>query len=613
MYQQESQQLDLGFHLEPSCAGKKRVKSRQSKRRTDSVDTTLNQLSIFSQPQSLEPQFFTLEFPAILKKLTWSDKLSFLSLSTLIVKLSKTLHQDSTSKGRVYKPYWNEFCQAMSEWLSLPTKTDYVGLGSILSHGLQSAPTVRFWFSTTMHLAQSERCLKMFLLSSMCSVADFTDSASTKRTLKKTLTYRVYPLGETKKVWQQRIHAYRKVYNNAIAYLNEHQGFSYTNTKGEIRTSGKKEFRCFCKTLGTSIIPQWCKDLTIAHALDNALFEAYTAWTSTKREGKFIINPSASLRVNGERSRTVNGLDKPNPSAGLKIAKFRSIRNKNQTIQFDPKDYKNGHWMASCGLLKAEFWGQNYCLINYDSATELTYNKGRWFANFPVDVEVEVSNKSHRGIALDPGLRTFVTGFDGKNFMEFAKGDFSKIAKLCYHLDKLKSKHDLSKGKKFNRYRYRLRQAMERIRTRIKNLRDECHKQVASYLARNYDVIYLPTFETSQMVVKSKRKLSSKSARSMMTWAFYKFSQTLGHLCNRYGSRLVRVTEEFTSKTCTSCGHVHYKLGGSKIFKCPNCGYEIPRDFQGALGILLKALWDTTSISTVSANDVMFELSNDVQ
>lgn len=150
---------------------------------------------------------------------------------------------------------------------------------------------------------------------------------------------------------------------------------------------------------------------------------------------------------------------------------------------------------------------------------------------------------------------------------------------------------------------------MERVRTRIKNLRSEVHKQVASYLARNYDVIYLPTFETSQRVAKSRRKLKSKSARAMMNWALYQFSQTLQHLCNRYGSRLVRMTEEYTSKTCTSCGHIHHKLGGNKIFKCPHCGYEINRDFNGALGIMLKALWDTTLLSSVTAESAVLELS----
>lgn len=54
------------------------------------------------------------------------------------------------------------------------------------------------------------------------------------------------------------------------------------------------------------------------------------------------------------------------------------------------------------------------------------------------------------------------------------------------------------------------------------------------------------------------------------------------------------MTEEFTSKTCTNCDHVHTKLGGSKIFKCPECGHTIGRDLNGALGILLKVLSDTT-------------------
>jgi putative transposase len=48
----------------------------------------------------------------------------------------------------------------------------------------------------------------------------------------------------------------------------------------------------------------------------------------------------------------------------------------------------------------------------------------------------------------------------------------------------------------------------------------------------------IPEEAQSEMVVKKKRKLRSKTARAMMTWAFYQFSQTLEHLCNRYGSFL---------------------------------------------------------------------------
>jgi putative transposase len=401
----------------------------------------------------------------------------------------------------------------------------------------------------------------------------------------------VYPGKELTAIWKKWVAAVRKTYNISIAYLNQNQGFEKIGKAG-----GKMGFRTMLKASG--LIPQWCLDLSVSKLLDNASMEAYKAWSETERNPNFI----------GKGKNK-----KPHPQAGLKIAKFRSVRDQKLTMQFDPTNYKNGHWMVSATkhLPKPEFKGQEFCILT-DGSTELTYNKGRWFAHFPVECEVttKVTNKV---IALDPGVRTFITGFDGSDFLEFGNGDFNKIAKLCSHLDKLKSKHDTSKGHSFKRLRYKLRQAMERIRTRIKNLRSECHKQVASYLARNYDVIVLPTFETSGMVAKKNRKLKNKTARAMMTWAFYQFSQTLGHLCNRYGSKLVRITEEYTSKTCTKCGHVHRKLGSSKKFKCPNCGYEIPRDFNGAVGIFLKAMWDTTF--TDSVGDVVLNIENvlDVQ
>lgn len=534
--------------------------------------------------QTSEPPFYMPEFQAAVRKTTLSNRFSFSSLVTLAQKSSLTSAADSTSNGKVFKPYWTEFSATLANLLSLPTKIGFVALDSILSHGSVLGSKLKYWFSTKRTSAQSAKWLKISWPSSMSSVADCTDSESTKNKLLKTVSYRVYPAKELELIWKKWVAAVRKVYNISIAYLNDNQGFSKVGKKG-----GKMGFRTMLKASG--LIPQWCLDLNVSKILDNASMEAYKAWSETAK------NP-----------KTINkGKDKkPHPQAGLRIAKFRSIRDQKLTIQFDPSAYKNGRWMVSTTkhLPHPEFRGQDFCVLT-NGSSELTYNKGRWFAHFPVELQrtVSITNKV---IALDPGIRTFMTGFDGSDFLEFGNGDFNKIAKLCSHLDKLKSKHDLSVGHKFKRLRYKLRLAMEKLRTRIRNLRSECHKQVGSYLAKNYDVIVLPTFETSQMVVKKKRKLRSKTARAMMTWAFYQFSQTFEHLCNRYGSKLVRITEEYTSKTCTKCGHVHRKLGSSKNFVCPNCGYEIPRDFNGAVGIFLKAMWDTTF--TNSVGDVVLDV-----
>ncbi|MDE5116095.1 MAG: hypothetical protein O4860_02180 [Trichodesmium sp. St2_bin2_1] len=44
------------------------------------------------------------------------------------------------------------------------------------------------------------------------------------------------------------------------------------------------------------------------------------------------------------------------------------------------------------------------------------------------------------------------------------------------------------------------------------------------------------------------------------------------------------------------CGHAHQNLGGSKHFKCLHCRHSMPRGWNGALRIFLKALRDKANV-----------------
>jgi len=76
---------------------------------------------------------------------------------------------------------------------------------------------------------------------------------------------------------------------------------------------------------------------------------------------------------------------------------------------------------------------------------------------------------------------------------------------------------------------------------------------------------------------------------------------------------VVDVSEAYTSKTCTKCGHIHTKLGGAKVFVCPKCNHKMPRDWQGALGILLRALRDTAVLFLNEQDAIASLLNNTVQ
>jgi len=38
------------------------------------------------------------------------------------------------------------------------------------------------------------------------------------------------------------------------------------------------------------------------------------------------------------------------------------------------------------------------------------------------------------------------------------------------------------------------------------------------------------------------------------------------------------------------CGSIHKKLGGRKVFACPECGYQADRDASAARNIMLRYL-----------------------
>jgi putative transposase len=455
--------------------------------------------------------------------------------------------------------FWTEFSQAMSNALWLPTQTDLCGSDLSWFSGCVNAQDANSWFSMSVNSAQNKNSLQICCPSSTVSVAGFTDCESTKnkslKRYKKTarhahaknqtklppnsvLKIRVYPSPELHKVWKQWLAAYRWVFNWAASKLKN--GF-----EGDLQ----KAYRA------SDSVPEWVRVLP-GHQAQEACDEAFDAYRQAKRNG-------------GE-------------------ARFKSCRTRSQTIQFKPGNYKRGTWYPKTtkGLtFKAVTPMPTECIYG----TELVYQRGKWFACIPERVE-ETPTSNSGVIALDPGNRAFFTGYDGTSVLEIGQGDIGRINRLCSHLDKLLSRAALSPSK---RQRHTMRKAANRMRERTRCLVKDLHNKVASMLVRNYKAIFLPTYQTSQMVVRSARKINRKSVRNMLTWSHAKFASHLEQMARRNGVLVIRCNESYTSKTCTNCGFIHHKLGGSKVFNCPSCGIRIPRDVNGARNIMLRALQAT--------------------
>jgi putative transposase len=218
--------------------------------------------------------------------------------------------------------------------------------------------------------------------------------------------------------------------------------------------------------------------------------------------------------------------------------------------------------------------------INPKKAVQIEYSDGKWWLISVFDRPIEEPPKKKQIVALDPGVRTFQTTYspDGAS-KKLGDRASCRIFRMMRYADRLSA----FKDKRSKRKR-------QRLENRIGNIVTEMHWKIARELATEYETIIIPAFETQRMARKWKRKINKTVVRMMLRLAHYKFREKLEHVAKKLGSRVVVVTEEYTSKTCGRCGVVHDKLGGAKKFKCPNCEIRIDRDGNGARNICIKTV-----------------------
>ena len=189
-------------------------------------------------------------------------------------------------------------------------------------------------------------------------------------------------------------------------------------------------------------------------------------------------------------------------------------------------------------------------------------------------------------------MRSFLTYFAESSAGHIGQADFGRIQRLCSHLDGLLSRTKLETRRFAKRNEYR---AANGIRIRVRNLTDELHHKAARFLVENFDLILIPAFETSEMVLRGARKLRAKSVRSMLTYSHYRFRQFLIWKAWQCGKAVLVVSEAYTSKTCSWSGEIISNLGGRRVVKGSD-GLAMDRDINGARGIFLRALGDSPAL-----------------
>lgn len=277
---------------------------------------------------------------------------------------------------------------------------------------------------------------------------------------------------------------------------------------------------------------------------------------------------------------------------------FRARRDESQTIYILKQAFKaGGVYPKQLGRLKS---AEPIDVTKIPADARILWRNGKWYLLMPYTKDRVQLESQGLMVALDPGVRSFLTYYSQIDCGKIGDADMGRIVRLAMHLDDLLSR--CAKGRKNalpSRQRYRMRQAADRLRDRIRNLIDEMHNKAIRFLVDRYDVIVCPRLDSMRLSNRKTRKINRKTVRNMLTFSHGRFLRKLKEKAFETGRLVVECSEAYTSKTLSWSGEI-INVGSRKTVS--DGTIKMDRDINGARGIFLRALADRPDQLTLVSN-----------
>ena len=405
----------------------------------------------------------------------------------------------------------------------------------------------------------------------------------------------IYPNQQQKKQFRQYFGTHRYFYNETVKYINA----QYVTRKQEFNASptcilctnpkvNATEWFCQTHKASKKVKLPWNISLELSFVRSKVMklnreLSDDEKWQkeipfSTKEYGIIEALTAFKSAITNKKCGNIDRFD-----VGLKS--FRDIR---KTFLVDKRaiSNKSGNLVIfktkMPDAIKVTKRNKKLLPEVFDFNCQVLYDKKQYFLLVPSDEPIQTKKPSkYESIALDPGVRTFQTGYSAEGvLLKSGEAVSAELEKLYDRLDCLKSQKSKNKGIKKNK----LKDRIWKLQTKIKNKINNLHNQFGNFLTTNFENILLPEFGTSKM--QESDILPSETKRRMAALSHSAFKAKLKGLCCRDGRQLYIVNECYTTQTCGVCGTLN-QIGGSKVYSC-KCGYEMDRDSHSARNILLK-------------------------
>jgi len=575
----KTQRLDSMSALRHLELGIEKVKLQLLKLHPDNEDTVLKiskelleYLNVLRQNlgESQErSDTFILELAPKDRWVTLRNKKVFSDESILTIAWLETSALDLIGKEKGFKPFWNQQCvESSKKWWS-PTETDFADLRLNLSNGSSLVTEENSSFSTKKN--QSPTPKNSQTISSVLSTSTHAEKWEDEGIVARKI--RMKPTGAQKVILNGWLSTSRFVYNKSVNTI-KHDG-------GPYRFFSLRDLHVTRNVGDKVLVDKKTGEETFIPKHVNETIHTWELITPKEiRAG--AVKESADAFKNGKEALRCGRIKKFD-------LKYRSRKNV-KTMVIPRRSIRNTNSAKSIYIYKSVIkepikLTERIPHLDHDCKM-LKDLDGRWYLIVPIKKNVFKNSPKGGIVALDPGVKTFQTGYSEDEVFQFdiSKKYLEKNEKKVSNLQSLQSKTKSQKTKT------RLKKKIRKIYTRVSNYIKDLHHKTANYLLSNYQVILIPIFKSQEMVRNTKGKWFHRNINSLKHFQFRTLLETKSKFVK--DSHVIVVTEEYTSKTCGSCGNVKTELTCSdRVYNCDKCGFSCERDVNGARNVLLKHLY----------------------
>ena len=223
--------------------------------------------------------------------------------------------------------------------------------------------------------------------------------------------------------------------------------------------------------------------------------------------------------------------------------------------------------------------------FDYTSVTGITLSQdrlGNFYVSFHAKTTTDHYHKTHKSVGIDPGLTTFATLSTGKKIKNprFRERTEDRMKTLQRKLAKC-----TKNSRRYNKYKKQI----AALHRKSANQLNDFHKKTAKKIITKYDDIYIENTQVKNMMARGRKikKSSRRLGKSFAQVGISAFRNILKNKAELVGKTVVLVPARNTTKTCSSCGHIHKDLTlKDRSWTCPVCGIDHDRDINAARNIL---------------------------